>query len=495
MSTGSPSHDTIARTSEFEVTAAERDPFLLVTLRGRFTDELLAVLQKHVFLQLRSLALECSALSGITMAFTRSVYYAAQALRSQGHALVVLSPPESFRGFLKLLGADVQRLPILLSDAQLPAKPSDAAAAAEKLDRELQQIRRELESNALWQLADREHCWMCPFCGELRDGIRIPSRLSIAQPAVEKVWRHLHFECRSYVAAQPRYQPREELEAKLREINQLKLAASVNRVEALQTKVQKLEEKAQWATQLEKGVKLAASRQRKLLPTRPPQVPGCDIAYTYRPAEELSGDFFDFVELGGGRLAFVIGDVSGHGIEAGILMGMTKKVLSIRLGEMGDPVAAMCKTNADLVKDMDRSSFVTAAAVVFDPASRSLVCARAGHNPPLLYNPARGPAPLRLEGGGLMLGAAAPNVFDPQLAPQSVGVRSGDVLLLYTDGLEEGKNAVGEEFGLARIVPVLQAEGAKPAAYVLGALFYEFDRFSGGVVQEDDLTAICVKFR
>ncbi|MFN3485636.1 MAG: PP2C family protein-serine/threonine phosphatase [Planctomycetota bacterium] len=495
MSTGASSHDTIARTSEFEVIAAERDPFLLVTLRGRFTDELLSVLQKHVFLQLRSLALECSALSGITMAFTRSVYYAAQTLRSQGHTLVVLSPPESFRGFLKLLGADVGRLPILLSDAQLPARASDAAAAAEKLERELQQIRRELESNALWGLVDRESCWMCPFCGELRDGIRIPSRLSIAQAAVEKVWRHLNFECRAYTAVQPRYQPREELEEKIREINQLKLAASVNRVEALQTKVQKLEEKAQWATHLEKGVKIAASRQRKLLPTRPPQVPGCDIAYTYRPAEELSGDFFDFVELGDGRVAFVIGDVSGHGIEAGILMGMTKKVLSIRLGEMGDPVAAVRKTNADLVKDMDRSSFVTAAVVVFDPAARSLVCARAGHNPPLLHNPARGSAPLKLEGSGLMLGMAAPAVFDPQLVPQSVEVRSGDVLLLYTDGLEEGKNAAGEEFGLGRIVPVLQAEGSKPAAYVLGALFYEFDRFSGGVVQEDDLTAICVKFR
>ncbi|HVE41651.1 MAG TPA: SpoIIE family protein phosphatase, partial [Planctomycetota bacterium] len=91
-------------------------------------------------------------------------------------------------------------------------------------------------------------------------------------------------------------------------------------------------------------------------------VTGCEIAYTYRPADELSGDFFDFVEMTDGRIGFVIGDVSGHGIEAGILMGMTKKVLSIRLSEIGDPVAAVKKTNADIVKDMDRSSFVTVAA-------------------------------------------------------------------------------------------------------------------------------------
>src|SRR5437016_1583943 len=323
MPPASPSHDTVARTSEFEVKSAVKGPFLVATLRGRYTDALLEVMRKQVFPQARSLAIDASALSGISMPFARAAYTTAQALKGQGHAFVLINPPDSIRGFMKLLGAE-GKVSILLSESQLPARASDVAQATEKLERELTQLRRELETNQLWQFVDREYCWACPFCGELREDVRLASRVSIAQPALEKVWRHLNFDCRSYTPASPRYQAREDLEAKVREANQLKLSASAGHVQALQSKVQKLEEKQEWATNLEKGVKIAASRQRKLLPTRAPEVADCEVAYSYRPAEEVSGDFYDFVETGDGRVAFVIGDVSGHGSEAGILVGMTK---------------------------------------------------------------------------------------------------------------------------------------------------------------------------
>lgn len=485
-------HDTVARTAEFEITSHVRGSWTVAVLRGRFTDEVLNILQRQVFLQLKPIALDLSALSGLAMSLARAIFYQSQALKAQGHALALVSPPDSLRGFFKLLGT--AKLPMLLSETQLPAKPADVEQAADKLERELVHIRREMESNQLWQMTDREFCWLCPFCGEFRDEVRMASRASIAQPAVEKVWRHIQFECRSYIALNPRFKTRAELEAKIRDVNQAKLSVSVVRVEQLQTQVSKLEEKAQWATNIEKGVKIAASRQRKLLPAKAPVVPGCEIAYSYRPAEEVSGDFFDFVEMGQGRVGLVIGDVSGHGIEAGILMGMTKKVLSIRLTDLNDPIAAVKKTNADIVKDMDRSSFVTVAAMVFDPATMKVTSARAGHNPPLLWSPSR-KLLHKFEAGGLMIGMAQPAIFDAQLTPEVVDVLPGDVLVLYTDGIEEGKNAAGEEFGLDRMVPVLQAESARPPAYLLGALFYEFDRFSGGVTQEDDLTALCIKFK
>jgi serine phosphatase RsbU (regulator of sigma subunit) len=489
-----PSHETVVRTNEYEVTTDLRGSFLLVNLRGRYTDELLTVLQKQVLLQMRSMAVDASALSGMTMALARLIFYTAQGLRSQGHALALINPPDSLRGFFKLLGAG-NRMPTLLSASQLPAKPADLDAAAAKLDTELQQVRRELGTNQLWQYTDREYCWVCPFCGELCDDVRMASRVSVTQAAVERVWRHMNYECKSYLPANPRFKLKTELEAKVRESNQRKLNASVDHVAQLKSQVTQLEEKAQWAKNLEKGVKIAASRQRKLLPTKAPIVGGCEIAFTYRPADELSGDFFDFVEMADGRIAFVIGDVSGHGIEAGILMGMTKKVLSIRLYEMGDPVAAVKKTNADIVKDMDRSSFVTVAAIIFDPVARTLTSARAGHNPPMIYTPSAGGAVRKFEGGGLMIGMAQPHIFDAQLSPEIVEVQSGDVLLLYTDGIEEGKNPAGEEFGVERIEPVIKSECAKPPAYVLGSLFYEFERFAAGVTQEDDLTAVCVKFK
>jgi serine phosphatase RsbU (regulator of sigma subunit) len=487
-----PSHETVVRTNEYEVTTDLRGPFTLVTLRGRFTDDMLTVLQKQVFLKERSLAIDASALSGPTMALARALYYTAQSVKAKDHVMALINPPDSLRGFFKLLGT--AKLPILLSASQLPARPSDVEGAAEKLDRELQQVRRELGTNQLWQFTDREYCWVCPFCGQLCDEVRMASRVSVTQAAVERVWRHMNYECKDYLASNPRFKQKAELEAKVRDSNTMKLNASAAHVTQLRSQVTKLEEKAQWATNLEKGVKIAASRQRKLLPTKAPIMTGCEIAYTYRPADELSGDLFDFVELSDGRMAFVIGDVSGHGIEAGILMGMTKKVLSIRLSEMSDPVAAVKKTNADIVKDMDRSSFVTVSVIVFDPAAKTLTSVRAGHNPPMLYTPSRGIV-RKFEGGGLMIGMAQPHIFDAQLVGETLDVQPGDVLLLYTDGIEEGKNPAGEEFGTGRMEPILQSECAKPPSFVLGTIFYEFERFAAGVTQEDDLTAICVKFK
>ena len=109
-----PAHDTVVRTNEYEVTTDLRGAFLLVSLRGRYTDELLTVLQKQVFLQMRSMAVDSSALSGMTMSLARALYYTAQGLRSQGHAMVLVTPPDSLRGFFKLLGAG-NKMPTLLS--------------------------------------------------------------------------------------------------------------------------------------------------------------------------------------------------------------------------------------------------------------------------------------------------------------------------------------------------------------------------------------------
>lgn len=481
------------RTGEFEITSTPRGNFLHIKLQGRFTDEVLGAMQKHVFSQKKSLGIDVGGLSGATMAFARAVLQGWQTGKTSGWAVALINPNDMLRDFFRLIDSD-HRIAILLSETQLPQNEKDLPGVAEKLERELQQFRRELESNAMWQFCDREFCWICPFCGEMRDNVRLGQRHTVGQAAVDLVWRHLNFQCATYTPARPKYLAREDLETKVKKLNEEKFAASRDQADALRGKVHKLEEKKEWAENMEKGVRIAASRQRRLLPTTAPTVPGCEISFTYRPAEELSGDFYDFVELPEGRVAFVIGDVSGHGIEAGILMGMTKKVLSIRLSEIEDVAEAMRRANADIQKDLDRTSFVTAVAVVFDPKARMLTYARAGHNPPLLFSPSRGGGS-RLEAGGMVLGKAAAKLFDAGMKAETVPVQPGDALLLYTDGIEEGKNTSGEEFGEERLGAILQAEVARPAAFILGALFHEYDKFvGGGAVQEDDHTAVCIKF-
>jgi phosphoserine phosphatase RsbU/P len=174
-------------------------------------------------------------------------------------------------------------------------------------------------------------------------------------------------------------------------------------------------------------------------------------------------------------------------------MGMTKKVLNIRASELMDPVEAMKQTNADVYKDLDRQTFVTAFLAMLDPAARTMTYARAGHNPPLLFNKNRKPPHRKFDSGGMMLGMAPGTLFDRAMTPETVQLQAGDVILLYTDGLEEAKNEKSELFGLARVTPVLEHDAERPAAYILGAIAFELERFCGMLPQEDDITAICLK--
>jgi len=126
-------------------------------------------------------------------------------------------------------------------------------------------------------------------------------------------------------------------------------------------------------------------------------------------------------------------------------------------------------------------------------ARAALTYARAGHNPPLLYNKGRTPPHRKLEAGGMMLGMAPGALFDRAMTGETLQLEAGDVILFYTDGLEEAHNEKSELFGLARCTPVLEHDTHRPAAYILGALAFELERFCGMLPQEDDITAICLK--
>jgi sigma-B regulation protein RsbU (phosphoserine phosphatase) len=242
-------------------------------------------------------------------------------------------------------------------------------------------------------------------------------------------------------------------------------------------------------------VRRASERQRRLLPSKLPELAGAEVDLVYRPAAVVSGDFYDFVPLPGGRTAFLVGDVSGHGIEAGIVMGMAKKVLQIRLQDLPDPADALARTNDDVDRELGRVSFVTAFVAVFDPADRSLVCLRAGHNPPLLCNPAREGGGVELKPPGMGLGITGGTAFRKALRPERVPVLPGDVLLLYTDGLVEAADGAGEQFGVERIRRVLAAAQGYPPSLVVRQVSDALDGFTGGADSEDDITAVCVRFR
>ena len=482
----------LARTPSYEVVTQARGPWTLVTLRGMYDDAMVEILRNKVFKGRTSLAFDLTNLSGITIQLARELYFTANKMRTGEHRLVLVNPGEKISSLILLIAPDakIASFPTL---EELPSDPRSLEQQIERLEVEFEELRKNLFTNPLWQFVDRETCWLCPFCANAVEDVKIVSRVSIARQTLDNLYRHLHRRCIGFNPKMPRFKPQAELEAKIKKINAEKFSASKTHATTLESKVRVLEDKAQLADSLEASLKIAVDRQQRLLPQKAPQIPDCDIALTYRPAQRVSGDFYDFIDMGQGRIGIAIGDVAGHGIEAGILMGMTKKVLNIRASELMDPVEAMKQTNVDIYKDLDRQTFVTAFLAMLDPVAKTLTYARAGHNPPLLYNKSRTPAHQKLEAGGMMLGMAPGTLFDRAMAGETVQLQAGDMILLYTDGLEEAKNEKSELFGLARVSPVLEHEVDRPAAYVLGAIAFELERFCGKIPQEDDITAICLK--
>jgi serine phosphatase RsbU (regulator of sigma subunit) len=380
---------------------------------------------------------------------------------------------------------------IVHSEEQLTAAAGAGPDGVHAL-RELERIRKEFQSDPLWQLADREGCWICPYCARPQDDVRVTPALGVSNATIEKAYRHLWSKCPDFRPTSRRLRSPAELQEALRRANQDKVTIPRQTMDRMESQIAHLKGKTE---ELEENVRKASERQRRLLPASAPEVAGAEIDLIYRPAEEVSGDFYDFVPLDDGRIALLVGDVSGHGIAAGVVMGMAKKVLSLRLQDYQDPIEALARTNADVDKDLGRMSFVTAFVAIYDPAARTLSCARAGHNPPLLYNPIRPNRGFDLNPGGMGLGILDPPSFEPTLERLEIKLEAGDVLLLYTDGLVEARNGEGEQFGVERTIEVLASTYGYPPALVLSTLSGTLDRFTDGRISEDDLTAVCVRFK
>ena len=192
-----------------------------------------------------------------------------------------------------------------------------------------------------------------------------------------------------------------------------------------------------------------AAAQRMLLPARLPEVPGVDLAVAYRPARQAGGDLYDFIPLPGGRLGLFIADVTGHGAAAALLAAVVHGMVRA-CPHAGSPADLLAFVNDRLTAgDRDwRGRFVTAFYGVYDPATRTLTYANAGHPSPLLLSGGDAQSRPLDATGGLPLG------IEPDLpfATGTASLRPGDVLVLYTDGVTEARDPDDEEwFGVGRL--------------------------------------------
>jgi serine phosphatase RsbU (regulator of sigma subunit)/anti-anti-sigma regulatory factor len=483
--------DTVVQNPAYRIFRRRSEEFLHIRIAGRFGEGLLDDLRSKVFLYKSHYAVDLSELSGVTAALARELQDTADSFRSGEKRLVLVNPPEALRSLLQM-GGRKSGMEIVLAEDQLRRTAPGAGEGGAHTLRELERLRKEFQTNRHWQFVDREGCWICPFCAAIQEDVRVTSPLAVGSATVERAYRHLWSQCPDFKPTSPRLRPLPELQEALRRANGGKVVVTRGRMDRLESELASLKDKTQ---ELEDSVRRASERQRRLLPAKAPEIPEAEVDLIYRPASVVSGDFYDFVPLDDGKLAFLVGDVSGHGIEAGIVRGMAKKVLSIRLQDYQDPVEALVRTNQDVDRELGRVSFVTAFVAVFDPSRRTLACVRAGHNPPLLYHPDREGRCLQLKPGGMGLGIVSGSAFESSLELLEVPLRAGDQLLLYTDGLVEAQDPQGGQFGVDRLIQVLGTTYGYPPAMVMSQLAGTFDAFTGRALLEDDVTAVGVRFR
>lgn len=237
---------------------------------------------------------------------------------------------------------------------------------------------------------------------------------------------------------------------------------------------------------VERDQDLARRIQRRFLPDRAPEVPGYAVAVEYAPALYVGGDFFDFLDLGGGRVGVALGDVSGKGVPAALYAARLSSELRHHAAERREPAAIVAALNASLATIDPEGMFVTLVLAELDPAAGRLVVANAGHPLPLLRS--AGGAVCELgRGGALPLGvsdAGGVDRVEHQLAP-------GDLVLFFTDGASEAMSGAGEVFGLERLREAL-ARGGGTADAARRSVVAAVRAHAGGAPPSDDLTLVCI---
>ena len=234
-------------------------------------------------------------------------------------------------------------------------------------------------------------------------------------------------------------------------------------------------------------IEIAREVQERLFPQEMPAITGGSVAGACRAAQGVGGDYYDVIHLEDGRLGLAIGDVSGKGISAALLMASLRASLrGVTLDNPRDFAKLMHKVNRLVYEASASNRYATFFFAAYDAKTRRLECVNAGHNPPVLL---RHDEVIRLEAGGPVVGLLP---FAPY-TEQALTLEPGDLLLLYTDGISEAMTHDDEEWGEERMIEAARKVSARPADDVLRALFAAADKFTAGAPQHDDMTMLILK--
>jgi sigma-B regulation protein RsbU (phosphoserine phosphatase) len=250
-------------------------------------------------------------------------------------------------------------------------------------------------------------------------------------------------------------------------------------------------EEAAQRERLNREVEIAREVQERLFPQELPPTAGLDYSGACRPALGVGGDYYDFLALPEGRLGIAIGDVSGKGIGAALIMASLEACLRAEAARAPENLGAMVGNVNRLVYQASTSNrYATFFYAQYDPASRRLTYVNAGHNPPMLFRPhADDWEVLRLTVGGMVVGLLEGCPY----RQESTSLEPGDLLVAFTDGITEAMNAADEEWGEERLIVTVKSLAGFPAAQILSRIMDAADAFAHGAGQHDDMTLVVLR--
>jgi sigma-B regulation protein RsbU (phosphoserine phosphatase) len=246
-------------------------------------------------------------------------------------------------------------------------------------------------------------------------------------------------------------------------------------------------------TEHKKALALAAEVQKSLLPQEKPMVKGLDIAGKNVSCDEIGGDYFDFIwrpDLKKGPFSVVVGDISGHGVDSALLMTTARAFLRMRASQPGTISEIITAMNRHLTRDiLESGRFMTLFYMTIDLEKNHIDWVRAGHDPAIIYDPARDEFE-ELKGGGVALGVN--EVFDYEENCRR-DLTNGQIIAIGTDGIWEAVNRKGEMFGKARFRNIIRKFADAAAGDILNAVYSELNQYTRGQRSEDDITLVVVK--
>jgi sigma-B regulation protein RsbU (phosphoserine phosphatase) len=235
---------------------------------------------------------------------------------------------------------------------------------------------------------------------------------------------------------------------------------------------------------------LAEEVQQNLLPKRPPEIIGLDIAGTSKYCDQTGGDYYDYFSLPNKRLGVVVADASGHGVSAALNMTTARAFMRLSIHQYQGAPQLLDTVNRFLTRDsLETGQFMTVFFLEIDPTHKAFRWVRAGHDAAILYDPSKD-AFEELAGEGTALGVVEELSFQENIRR---GWTPGSVLVIGTDGIWEARNRRDEMFGHERYQDAIRNHAADSAHSIQNAVIRAVESFMGDASQEDDITLVVFK--